>query len=124
MRKFFVTSFVLIAASAACCHEACAQDSNTTTASTSLEARVDSLAARTAVLADTAATRGIRFGREMAARTAVALDSAAVIGERLGRRSLVMGDSLVQRSKRAWRALKGEDVQPGNDQTADPKQAK
>lgn len=63
---------------------------------------------RSQVVADSIRSKGTRFGKRVAEGTAVAVDSVGSKGQRVGRKARVVGDTVAVRSKKAWKALKGE----------------
>lgn len=87
-----------------------AQDNNKTP-----QERREAFKERTVVVADSiraklprAARRVAESAAVVAEKTPVFVDSAAVQTERLGRKAVMMGDTIVERSKKAWKAMKGE----------------
>lgn len=100
MRKFILSAILLLATVSAAGSLANAQDNNTQPRR------------RSAIVADSVRSKGTRIGQRVAEGTAVVVDSVGAKGARLGKKSMVLGDSLVQRSRRAVKALKGEDVKP------------
>ena len=60
------------------------------------------------VVADSIRSKGTRIGKKVAEGTAVVVDSAGSKGTRIGKKAVVVADTIAHRSKKAWKAMKGE----------------
>lgn len=63
---------------------------------------------RAQVAADSIRAKGTRFGQRAAEGTAVFVDSVGAKGQRIGEKAMPMADTVVTRTRKAWKALKGE----------------
>lgn len=94
MRKLILAiAFIIVAASVA---------------TPRIQAQDDAFRNKSRVVADSIRTKGTRVGQKVAEGTADFVDSIGPRAERFGEKAKVVGDTIVQRSKRAWKVLKGE----------------
>lgn len=110
MRKFILSGLVMIAAaSVSSTYTAHAQD-NKKKHPVVINLSGDST--RAVVRTDSIRLKSQRLGHRIAESTEVAADSIGAFGERVGEKMQPVADTIVQRSRRAWRALTGKDQKP------------
>lgn len=97
MRKFLLTVFVLMVSASVGSSLVSAQD---------VAPQQDS--AKTYINIDSVKAKSHRFGERVAEVTTVLIDSASVKGSRFANKSLEVGDTLIRRSKKAWKVMRGE----------------
>ena len=73
-----------------------------------MQAQDDAFRNKSRVVADSIRTKGTRIGQKVAEGTADFVDSIGPRAERVGEKAKVVGDTIIQRSKRAWKVMKGE----------------
>jgi len=97
MKKTLLTAMIMVALVAT----AGAQDNKPTEAKRTFKERSE-------VVADSIRAKAPRVGRRIAERSVVIADSIGEKGARAGQRAKVIGDTVAVRSKKAWKAIKGE----------------
>lgn len=108
MRKYIICLIVLMAASSVSSNVAVkAQDNHTSKVVT---VSADSTHAICNV--DSIRVKGIRLGHKIAEGALVAADSIKAYGMRVGEKAQPLADTIVERSRQAWRVLKGEEPMP------------
>lgn len=110
MRKFIMSVLVLIAAaSVSSIYTANAQD---TKKKHPVVVNLSGDTTRAVIRTDSIRVKSQRLGHRIAESTEVAADSIGAFGERMGEKMQPVADTIVQRSRRAWRALTGKDQKP------------
>jgi len=97
MKKTFFTAMIMMALVAT----AGAQDKTTASEKRTFKERTE-------VVADSIRAKAPRLGKKIADKSVVVADSIGQKGARVGRKAKVVGDTVAVRSKKAWKAIKGE----------------
>lgn len=116
MRKFILTIAILMAAASfsANYNQAMAQGSNESETMTVADSTVRTHR-RSHAIADSIRSKGARWGKKVANGTAMVVDSAGPTLDRAGEKmervsekTKVKADTALQRSRRAWKVLRGK----------------